>query len=193
MRERDLDVFMHFILRTGMYTNSVSEHTIISFVNGYELCSQEECQLSTVLSQILNEKYQIQYLSRGWPGQISDYSDQTNQTWENGFKDILMKYFYDSQEFDPNRTFVKTLKKVVRSKINQTDQSWFLERFESWIKEWNLIISFDESKFIRLWSNDELDIIKKIDEHLNTIDSSNPSASDNLLQLRTKYLQIKES
>ena len=192
MREKDLYVFMHFILRTGMYTNSVSEHTIVSFVNGYELGSQEECQLSTILSEILKEKYQIQYLNRGWPGQISDYSAQTNQTWENGFKDILMKYFYDSQEFDPTRTFVKTLKQVIESRIKQTDQSWFLERFESWIKEWNLIISFDEKKFICLWSDDELDIIKKIDKNIKTIDRSNPSVYDNLLQLRTKYLRIKK-
>ncbi|MES2587783.1 MAG: hypothetical protein V4622_02315 [Bacteroidota bacterium] len=77
MTKDDKTNFLHFITRTGMFINPVDEKNVVSFINGYELGTKQECDFTQLLKQLLTDKYKISYSSDGWPGQISRLAKKT--------------------------------------------------------------------------------------------------------------------
>lgn len=43
MHEKDLNILWHFTLRIGMYTGKENRDTVLSFIHGYEIGRQNEC------------------------------------------------------------------------------------------------------------------------------------------------------
>ena len=76
MREIDLNTLMHFITRTEMYIGKVSKESVISFIHGYEIGTEEKCNISGSISDLLSNEFNIEKMATGWIGQIEEYSKQ---------------------------------------------------------------------------------------------------------------------
>ena len=97
MTNRDIEIMLHFITRTEMYTFKDETGHIISFVTGYEIGRNGECDFSNQISKILEKEFKIKKLAMGWNGQIIEFGKKNDLNWETSFKmiglKVLSKYF----------------------------------------------------------------------------------------------------
>ena len=88
MTKEQKKTLLHFLERPGMYIQHIDEINIISFITGYEVGSNNECNFSTLLSEYLDKEFKIVRNSICWPGQLQQYSDKNNIDWITAFKQI---------------------------------------------------------------------------------------------------------
>jgi hypothetical protein len=108
MRETDINILMYFITRTGMYVGKESKETITSFIIGYEVGANGNVRISEHISQLLSSEFNIEMQADGWLGQIERFADKNKKTWTSSFKEIVLKYFYRTQNFQIDSEFKKS-------------------------------------------------------------------------------------
>jgi hypothetical protein len=187
MRETDINILMYFITRTGMYVGKESKETITSFIIGYEVGANGNVRISEHISQLLSSEFNIEMQADGWLGQIERFADKNKKTWTSSFKEIVLKYFYRTQNFQIDSEFKKALKTRIESKIDQLNLDWVASGFENWINEWVGLVDLKEKNFKVIWSESEFEIIKAIDIEINEIRKSENQLTKKLIELREKY------
>ena len=97
MRTQDIEILLHLITRTEMYTMKDKAGYIISYIHGYEAGSNGKCNFSKLLSELLESEFKLKRRAMGWNGQLIEFGKENNLTWETSFKKIglkvLSKYF----------------------------------------------------------------------------------------------------
>jgi len=182
MREKDLYNLMTFITRMGMYIPEATEKSIISFIHGYEIGSDGKCNISSLLSDLLSNEYNIERMASGLSCQIKEYSKQNNQDWIISFKQLVLKYFYNTQNFKIDSDFKTFLKNRITSKIDQLNLNWVALGFKSWTDEWKSLVDVKQEKFQKMWTPKELKIIIALDNEIH---------SQNELELTSIFLDLR--
>jgi hypothetical protein len=70
MTKKDLNLLWMFTLRIGMYTGKENSDTIASFLHGYEIGRDNECNFIEKLSELIAKEHKIDSRATGWIGQI---------------------------------------------------------------------------------------------------------------------------
>lgn len=197
MTNRDIEIMLHFITKTEMFTTKDEAGYIISFVNGYEIGRNGKCNFTNKMSEILEEEFKLKKLATGWNGQIIEFGKKENLNWETAFKKVslkvLSKYFHGK----PKKKYQKIIKSIIQSKINQIEIvkfenqrgeiNWFGEK---WINKWVGLIAIEEKWFQEIWTNTELEIISKLNIEIKMIENKNQEkvvANKKLLQLMNEF------
>ncbi len=189
MTKFETKTLLHFIIRTGMYIHPQDENNIVSFIHGFESGTKSKCNFSRLSKELLSEKYKIEYLSDGWPGQIKRLADKLSISWTVTFKRISFEIIAnESSAFE--KEIAQILKKRVSELISRININGHPSFNQSWKDEWASLCSIKSAWFKQLWTDSELKIIKAIDSQIRTgnIYASNScSPSIQLLKLKDQY------
>lgn len=197
MTNRDIEIMLHFITRTEMYTFKDEAGYIISFVTGYEIGRNGKCDFSNQIGEILEQEFKIKKLAMGWNGQIIEFGKKNDLNWETSFKiiglKILSKYFQNKSK----KKYQKIIKSIIQSKIHQIEIVKFenhkgeINRFgESWINKWVGLVAIKEKWFQEIWTDKELEIISKLNNEIELIENKQQEkivANEKLLHLMNEF------
>ena len=141
MTNRDIEIMLHFLTRTEMFTMKDEAGYIISFVDGYEIGRNGKCDFSNQISEILEQEFKFEKRAMGWNGQIIEFGTKNILNWETAFKKIGLKVLSKYFQGKSKKKFQKIIKSIIQSKINQIEivkfenQRGEINRFgEKWIK-----------------------------------------------------------
>lgn len=70
-----------------------------TIIHGYEAGAAGQCKISYSVSELLLKEFNIEKMATGWSGQIREYSIRNNQDWVLSFRELVLKYFYRTQDF----------------------------------------------------------------------------------------------
>lgn len=91
MREIDVRNLTHFVTRMGMYITIEEEDSIVSFIHGYEIGTEQKCEFTKVLSKYVEDKYGIRRAALGWPWQIQELGNKNKENWVTNFKELTLE------------------------------------------------------------------------------------------------------
>lgn len=168
MTNKDIDILFHFALRPEMYTAMDKKWRIFSFVNGYEIGRNNKCNFSILISKTLKEDNNCcNFPALGWPGQISEFAEKENLTWETSFKKISMNVFFKYLEGKTKKKLQEELKLTIKRKIESIETSWFCRE---WINSWWGFVAVEEKWFKEIWTTKILEIIYNINLEIAKIE-----------------------
>lgn len=98
MEESQTKVIHHFITRPRMYISDLDEETVVAFIHGLEIGSNKTINLSSRLSNLVEQKYRMKGGALGWPYQIQQYAEKRDLEWFAGFKELVDELLVSSQE-----------------------------------------------------------------------------------------------
>lgn len=195
MTNRDVEILLRFILRTGMFITEVKKGCIASFVDGYDIARNGKCDFSGQISELLENEFNIKRQATGWPGQITAFGTKQKLSWESAFKKIGLRVLSKSFLGKSKKKFEKTIKSAIHSKIDhirdQTEKvNWF---GEWWINEWSGIVALEENWFQEIWTDRELELISKINSQIAMIENKNQEkivANKQLIDLVKEFKKV---
>lgn len=157
-------ILLSFITRTGMYIMAQDQNNIVSFVNGYEIGTEGECEFSQLLSKYFEENLSVKHSSDGWPGQVKRYSDNKFITWTNAFKQIGLEVISSNGGLDGEmQEIFKTRIKGLIERVRDDGDPWF---DKSWVDEWNSLCVIESLWFQNIWTSSEYKIITSLDKEI---------------------------
>jgi len=87
--ERQAELLTLFVERMPMYIGEVSRKSIVDFMVGFECGSDCNRLWTSTISNHLEENYMINKVALGWPYQIEQLSQISNQNWEQAFLRVM--------------------------------------------------------------------------------------------------------
>ncbi|WP_299683633.1 hypothetical protein [uncultured Dokdonia sp.] len=197
MTNRDIEILLHFITKTEMYTMRDETQNIIAFIHGYEIGRNGKCDFSNQISEILENEFKLKKRALGWNGQIIEFGKKNNLNWETAFKKIGLKILSKYFQGKSKKKFQKIIKTKIQSKIEQIEIVTFknqrgkINRFgEKWINKWIGIVALEEKWFQEIWTNKELEIISKLNSEIAMIENKKQDeivANKELLNLMNEF------
>lgn len=98
MDDWQIDTIQHFLERPGMYITKRDKEQVIAFIHGFEIGSKGTCDLTTRLSQWIEQQYRIKKKALGWSYQIQLYAEKKSVDWFDGFKELVEELLIDNQK-----------------------------------------------------------------------------------------------
>lgn len=198
MTKVDKEVLLNFITRIGMYIHPVEANTAISFIHGYEAGTENKCDFTKQVRQILMDKYKVDYRSDGWPGQIRRLAKKQHSTWLITFKKTTLEIIANAEGGSLNETQLEILKKKIKTglldRINPAGHPWFSA---DWVAEWQSLCAVKSVWFKQLWTRQEWPIIRAIDKlvQANSLfqDEEQRLPSLAILQLKDRYIRVAKA
>jgi hypothetical protein len=192
MTKKEKELLLRFCTRIGMYIQPQDQHTIVSFITGYEIGTNFKSDFIPLLKDYIAKKYSIECRATGWPGQIDRLSEKLSLTWVITFKKILL-------ETVANEGLSNKLEQIITSRIEnliehiyETENAWFNT---NWREEWISLCASKSKWFKQMWSTNEFKIIKTMDAEIQANrlflkpNSNLPAAF--LLSLKEQFTQLK--
>lgn len=162
MQEKDLKLLWMFTLRIGMYTGKENKDTVSSFLHGYEIGRNNECNFIEQIMKSIEEEYEIKSRATGWIGQIEMVAEKLEMDWIIIFKKQSLK-FLTSKFTEPIKIeFGISIKSRINGKMLGVENHFRRD----WITDWFGIVDLKSDWFKELWSSKELKLMKKIEEEL---------------------------
>jgi len=192
MRIIDKKTFIQFIVRTPMYIQYVNEHTISSFVDGYEMGSQDKCDFTVLVRNHIENKLLTPYDADGWVGQIRRFSNKKEISWITAFKQIGLEIISLENNGLDNKMqqIIKSRILYLVDRINEKGDNYFNE---SWVEEWRTLCLIKSNWFKSLWTKDEYQILKLIgklvDDNKVFIEFKPFRPTNKMLELKNKFTQ----
>jgi hypothetical protein len=151
-----------FTLRIGMYTGKENKDTVSSFLHGYEIGRNNECNFIEQIMKSIEEEYEIKSRATGWIGQIEMVAEKLEMDWIIIFKKQSLK-FLTSKFTEPIKIeFGISIKSRINGKMLGVENHFRRD----WITDWFGIVDLKSDWFKELWSSKELKLMKKIEEEL---------------------------
>jgi hypothetical protein len=181
MTKYDKTNLLYFITRTGMYISPVDENNVVSFIHGYELGTESKCDFTQLIKQLLSDKYKINYMSTGWPGQITRLSKKLTLSWEMTFKKIALEIVAGEQGLE--KSMQEILKSRIVSLLERINPIGDIYFNDYWTEEWLILCPVKSNWFKQLWTDKEWITIKSI---------NNLIQADNIFQNKDKKIPTPE-
>ena len=175
MRKNDVNLLWNFLLRTPMFIGKVSDEKIMSFLDGYEMGTENQCNFITNLSKSIAEEFGIKSSNTRLHGQVETLARTTHKDWITTFKNEGFKLL--TKEFDnaEKSRFNEAFRKRIIGKINGINHHFR----KDWILDWYEICHISSNWFKDLWSDLELENFRNIDIELSKFEISY-EASDSI-------------
>jgi hypothetical protein len=190
MKKEDKLYFIRFILRTSMFVYPIGEHTVVSFVNGYEAGSGGKSGIKDLLMDHFSERLSIKLGSYGWAGQIRQYAEKKGLPWVTVFKQECLEAFASDKSSLNNEMRVEIKRNIfaLLGRIDEHGDPWFNEQ---WLDDWNTLCLVKRKWFQDLWTASELRALKAIIKEVNTNEAFKQSgpfkATEELLEQKAKF------
>jgi len=165
MTSNHRDQLIWFVLRTGMYIQPIDEHTILSFLLGFEIGTKGKCCFRELLRERLEDKYKIRYAGRGVTEQIEKLARKRNDTWVMTFRKLAMEILA-SDGNNLSRKIKKFLKYDVDGQSEIIKRHGFTPPNQSWIDHWSTFTFLKSPWAKEMWSPDEWKTIREIDKQV---------------------------
>lgn len=191
MENKDIELLWMFTLRIEMYTGKENAETISSFLNGYEIGRNNECQFISELMDAIEQEFDISPKATGWVGQIERVAEKENSDWVTIFKAQSLKLLAKSMNYSIKENLLESIKRRVIGKTSGAKNHFR----KDWITDWFGIIHLDENWFNACWTSREIELMQKIERELNTygaiayLDNS-PQPSSNVLLLCNELYEL---
>ena len=147
MTYEDRKTLIHFITRAPMYIFPVDKNTIISFIHGYEVGRNKECNFTKQISLLISSKFKINSSNTGWVGQIEQLSKKKVSTWVTTFTQITLEIILTQNDNIQEEELTQILKTRIQSLIKSLSET----KYESGINEWLTICMIKEKWFLRIY------------------------------------------
>ncbi len=174
-----------------MYIYPVDIHNIQSFITGYQAGRKNKCRFYELCKDLLSTKYKIKHLSDGLLGQIQRLSEKHSTSNIVIFKKIAIEIItMDGLDGEGGKVLKSRIIDLI-SKIDKAGHPWYNE---TWKDEWLSLVFVAKIWFRKLWSKEELTIIKAIDKEIltgnifNTHQDKIPSIK--MLEIKDKFDKI---
>ena len=190
MTKRDKKNLLHFITRTGMYINPVDDKNIVSFIHGYQLGTKGKCDFTQLLKQLLSNKYKINYLSDGWPGQVTRMAKKFSLSWVVIFKRIALEVIAKESQNKFDKESREILKTRIVSLIERIEASGSIWRNHNCTEQWLSICSIKSNWLNSIWTDQDWIIIKYIDRLGQSGNVFTEIPVSELIKLRDRYDRI---
>ena len=151
-----------FTLRIGMYTGKENRDTVTSFLHGYEIGRNNECNFIEQLMKSIEEEYEIKSRATGWTGQIEMVAEKLEMDWITIFKKQSLKLLTSKFTEPIKEEFASSIKSRINGKMLGIENHFRRD----WITDWFGIVDLQSDWFIELWSDEELKLMKNIEEEL---------------------------
>lgn len=184
MRNNDVNLLWNFLLRTSMFIGKVSDEKIMSFLDGYEIGTENQCNFTEYLSKSIAEEYGINSSNTRLHGQIEILANITQKDWiatfkNEGFKLLVKKL----DEVEKNR-FIEAFRKRFIAKTNGIKHHFR----KDWVLDWYETCHISSNWFKDIWSDLELEYFRNIELELKKYGipfdiSDNIEPTDKLLVL----------
>lgn len=164
MEKQDLELLWNFTLRIPMFIVVVNRDTVSSFIQGYEIGRNNECNFIEKISDSINDEYKIEKSSSVWSVHIDRLAEKIGADWVTTFKKQSFKIL--TKEFDKKmqNEFSDSIRKRINSKINCVGN--YIHKF--WMTDWFGIVDLEANWFQEIWSEKELKLITALDKELKT-------------------------
>lgn len=164
MEKKDLELLWNFTLRTPMFIGLVNKDTVSSFIQGYEMGRDNECDFIERILDSINDEYKIKKSSSVWSVEIDRLAEKINSDWVTTFKRQSFRIL--TKEFDTTmqNEFSDSIRKRINSKINSVGN----HIYKFWIIDWFEIVDLEANWFQEIWSEKELKLITELDKELKT-------------------------
>lgn len=87
MTVHDVETLSGFVSRMGMYIQPVDQHTVISWIHGYQMGTGGRYKLTDLLSEELSQTYNTGPVSGlGWWAQLERFAERRNVSWIEAFR-----------------------------------------------------------------------------------------------------------
>lgn len=163
-----------------MYIHPQDASNVTSYIHGFEAGSERE--ISEQIKYYIKKQYGIDSTAAGWPGQIKHLAEKKSHPWVRTFKQVMLQILAkDTSEevlAELNQTITKRIKGLIKSLDTDPDRSYW--QHDTWSEEWLSLCATDSKWFDALWTTEELNIIKAIDEQVkagNVFDKNDPKTS----------------
>ncbi len=159
------NLHIDFVVRTGMFVQPINEHTILSFLYGYEMGTKGKYQFTRMLKDILEKKYRIAWGSRGLPEQIEKLAKKRKDTWVLTFKKVAMEVL----TFDGAGVHAKMkmyLKYIVDIQVEAYERNGKQTPNKLWIEQWLTFVFLKYPWAKELWTVEEWKNIRQIDKQI---------------------------
>lgn len=164
VQEKDLKLLWMFILRIGMYTGIENKDTISSFLYGYEIGRDNECNFIEMLAKSIEEQYKIRSKATGWVGQIEGLAEKLETDWITIFKSQSLKILTSKFNEPMTREFTESIKRRMNGKMLGVDNHFRRD----WIADWFGIVDLSANWFKEMWSDIELKLLNEIEQELKS-------------------------
>ena len=91
LNTEEKEFLIFFIEKTGMFVTQLDRNNLVSFLTGYEIGKQNKNRITENISDLIANKYKIEYRNTGWPGQITELSNKFSLSWVETFKVIVQE------------------------------------------------------------------------------------------------------
>jgi hypothetical protein len=153
-----------FTLRIGMYTGKENKYTVSSFLHGYEIGRDNECNFIEQIVKSIEEEYKIESRATGWIGQIEMVSEKLETDWITIFKKQSLKILTKKFKEPIKAEFATSIKKRINGKMLGVKNHFRRD----WIADWFGIVDLKADWFKEFWSDKELRLMNKIEEEIKT-------------------------
>ena len=164
MKEKDINTLWMFTLRIGMYTGEENRDTISSFLCGYEIGRDDECLFIEKISESIEEEYKIDCRATGWIGQVEKLAEILETDWVTVFKKQSLKILTDKFTESITIEFTNSIKKRINGKMSGVKNHFRRD----WITDWFGIVDLEADWFNKIWTKNELRLLKEIEEELKS-------------------------
>jgi superfamily I DNA/RNA helicase len=150
-----------------MYIHPIDEHTISSFLLGFETGTKGKCCFRELLREKIENKYKIKYASRGLTEQIKKLAKKRNNTWVMTFRKIAMEILTSDGD-----NLSSKIKKFLKYDVDGQAEIYKRHGYESpnrsWIDHWLTFTFLKYAWAKEMWTVDEWKAIKQIDKRTQT-------------------------
>lgn len=171
-----------------MYITTQDKDNVVSFIHGYEVGTTTR-DFTNSLERFVIDKFNIEPLATGWPGQIERLSKKLQQSWLQTFKQVSLQVIAGTNGDDLREALDKTIKAKIRGlieRIDATGNPWFNE---GWTEEWKSLCAVDFEWFKQCWTSEELSVVQAID---NVVSSKNVFLDDDRKLPTPELISLKE-
>ncbi len=178
----DRKSLLYFITRTGMYIQQQDYQNIVSFIHGFETGSGRNDFTEDIKNYIAKE-FHIKTNATGWNGQIERLSEKLNYGLTITFKKVSLEILMVNELGDIEVEFGEILKSRFQSLIDRIEKIDNPSIKKIWLEEWLSYCSLKSSWFRQIWTFDELEIIRAIDDEVQ---------NDNFFRDKESFLPLKK-
>ncbi len=188
MNSPDMQNFLKFILRPGMYILGGTKNEIIAFVHGYLTAQGKECRIMENLELYIEEEYGIKGHASRWTGQIYEYSAKTGYNRETAFSRLMLEMIIRNMDKSIEKETGNQLKSAAENTAIRLPEAEGIKNkrnraafYAGWIERCESLVLTGSSWYKSIWTEKKWELLLETDRQLKNLRSmKRPCLSDSL-------------